>query len=145
MATSLSTLGEYPYFFEFLKLTGIFPFLIACDNKKSEASKRVTNISFHRSGIYYRLNQFTVGLFSAYFVLVSVSIAFHARREKASDLMLMGSFVSTMALIIVILIIFTLRKANLCGFLNQWLQVEYDIVNGKANCLHLVQIVGIVT
>ena len=129
MSKRFSTLGELCYLFEFLKLIGIFPFLIKYESRGS--SKRIKRILFHRSGIYYWLNQFSVGLYLTCFIFMICSLRIHLLQGETTEAVLNGAWVCTTAAVLATLLSFHLRKVKLCEFLNRWIQVEDAITDGN--------------
>ena len=135
MATTFSSLGEFRYFFECIKLLGIFPFLIEYDTRGS--NRRVKYISFHKSGVYYWLNQLTVGLYLAQLIFLISNLYIHLMREQTPDTIINGSWICSASLFGTMLLSFHLRKNRFCRFFNQWILVEEAIKEGKLNLIRL--------
>ena len=130
MSRPFSPFGEFRCFFEFIKLIGIFPFLIIYDSGGRGGNLRIKQISFHKTGIFFWLNQLSVGLFLSSVIFTSIILLIHLILAQSPDMVIHASWVCTIATIGGVLMSFQLRKIKLCGFLTQWIHVENAIAKG---------------
>ena len=125
---SFSTLGLYRYYFEFLKIFGIFPFKIYTDSK----TKCVKEISYHKTGVFYFINNFVVSLFICNVLLAYIIVIKNAAEGTGEEFLLeYVTFTMTVSSIAILLITFNLKKHKVCNLLNEWLLVEDTLVRGK--------------
>ena len=123
-----STLNLYRYFFEFLKIIGIFPFKINFDSKR----KCLTEISYHKNGLFYFINILVISLFIFHNLLACIILIKNAvLGSRAEHLLELLSFAMTISFLNIVLLTFNLKKVKICNILNEWILVEAALIRGK--------------
>ena len=127
------TLHLYRYFFEFFKTFGIFPFKLNLDSK----TKRLKEISYHRNGPFYVINNLAVLLLIFSNLLAYIALIRYAVLGIKGDFILgHESYTMTISFVAIVLLTINLKKAKVCRFLNKWILVEEVLIRGKAIVLY---------
>ena len=123
-----STLKIYYKYFTFLQVVGVFPFKINFDRK----TQSLKEISIHKEGIFYYLNKIVV-TFSVLYTLLAFLI-FLNYTERATRVYAISHVSWTLVCLhmCIIIVTFNLKKVKLCKLLNEWIQIQSALVQGKA-------------
>ncbi len=132
-----SILGEYRYYFQILKVFGIFPFKITYDKKHRNVVKEVT---FHKSGVYAWVNRLSTGILLLYCVFAIYINVKTIRSENPTEYLQIVGWSSSVSMTLAIYLSFNWRKAKLCTFFNHWIQLENSALT--PGNLHLLELLA---